>query len=246
MRASGPASRPAGKTSARAAPGRAHPLAILIAARPALYREILSRQLASEPDLGIAGQARDEETILAVLSKKSPTVLLLDYEGFGPNTESLIPKLRRASPSTRILLLATRSDDETAERMLRIGAVGLVAKQRGFEVLVRAIRAVARGELWAERHVTSRAIERLVDSSPRDAFAERLTAREFEIAEAVGRGLRNKEIARRLQIKEKTVKSHLNNIFRKLHVDNRFAVGLYVLKLPPLAPGSSPPPDTES
>jgi DNA-binding NarL/FixJ family response regulator len=62
----------------------------------------------------------------------------------------------------------------------------------------------------------------------------------------VGRGLRNKEIARRLQIREKTVKSHLNNIFRKLHVDNRFAVGLYVLNLPTMPKDPSPSSSTGS
>jgi DNA-binding NarL/FixJ family response regulator len=210
----------------------AGPLTVLIAARPALYREILARQLAGEPDVRIAGQARDEEGILPVLRKDKPRVLLLDYEGVGPNVEALIPRLRRAAPATRILLLATRSDDETVERVLRAGASGLVAKQLGFEVLVRAIRVVADGELWANRRVTARTVEHLAETQRRDSFEEQLTSREAEIAEAVGRGLRNKDIARHLQISEKTVKTHLNNIFRKLQVDNRFAVGLYVLRLP--------------
>ena len=207
-------------------------LAILIAARPALYREVLARQLAGEPDIQIAGLARDEDGILANLKKQPARILLLDYEGLGPNPESMIPRLRRASPSMRILLLATRADDETVERVLCAGASGLVAKQLSFEVLVRAIRAVAGGELWANRRVTARTVEHLAEVQTLDSCAEPLTTRESEIAEAVGRGLRNKDIARRLQISEKTVKTHLNNIFRKLQVDNRFAVGLYVLKLP--------------
>ena len=236
----GGAARPGAKLS-RSSPrprkedpstGDAKAVAILIAARPALYREILARQLGGEPDFRIAGQARDEDGILAVLVKEKPRVLLLDYEGLGPNAEALIPRLRRAAPATRILLLSTRSGDETVERALRAGASGLVAKQLGFEELVRAIRAVASGELWANRHVTALTVEHLAESQSRESFEEQLTSRESEIAEAVGRGLRNKEIARRLQISEKTVKSHLNNIFRKLQVDNRFAVGLYVLSLP--------------
>ena len=219
-------------TSATLSETAAEPLAILIAARPALYREILARQLGGESDFRISGQARDEEGILTILNKEKSRILLLDYEGLGPNAEALIPRLRRAAPATRILLLATRSGDETVERVLRTGASGLVAKQLGFDVLVRAIRAVAAGELWANRRVTARTVEHLAETQTRDTFEEQLTSRESEIAEAVGRGLRNKEIARRLQISEKTVKSHLNNIFRKLQVDNRFAVGLYVLSLP--------------
>ena len=207
-------------------------VSVLIAARPALFREILARQLGNEPGFTIAGQVRDEEGVRSILIKDKPRVLLLDYEGLGPNADGLIPRFRRASPATRILVLAARSGDETVERVLRIGASGLVAKQQGFAALVRAIRLVAAGELWANRRVTARAMERLADRSGGGTVGEPLSSREVEIAEALGRGLRNKDIARRLQISEKTVKSHLSNIFRKLQVDNRFAVGLYVLDLP--------------
>ena len=228
-------SRPVPRTPKETRPSpsaNAETLGILIAARPALYREILARQLAGESDFRISGLARDEDGILSILKRETPRVLLLDSEGLGPHVETLIPKLRRAAPSTRVLLLATHSPDETVEHALRHGASGLVGKQLGFDVLVRAIRAVASGELWANRRVTARTVEHLADTQSREAQAEQLTSRESEIAEAVGRGLRNKDIARRLQISEKTVKTHLNNIFRKLQVDNRFAVGLYVLRLP--------------
>jgi two-component system nitrate/nitrite response regulator NarL len=233
-RTSRPAARAAERTSVAPPQGPASDgLSVLIASRPALFREILARQLGSEPGLRIAGQARDEESVRSILIKDKPRVLVLDYEGFGPNAEALIPRFRRASPATRILVLAARSGDETVERVLRVGASGLVGKQHGFAPLVRAIRLVANGELWANRRVTARAVEHLADRSGRDSVGEPLTSRETEIAEAVGRGLRNKEIARRLQVSEKTVKSHLSNIFRKLQVDNRFAVGLYVLDLQP-------------
>jgi DNA-binding NarL/FixJ family response regulator len=219
------------RTGPSPAPG-AEAVAIVIAARPALYREVLARQLAGEPDFRIAGLARDESGILSLLKKESARVLLLDSESLGPNPEDLVARLRHAAPSTRILLLASHSSDEAVELVLRAGASGLVAKQLGFEVLVRAIRVVAGGELWANRRVTARTVEHLAETQIRDSFAEPLTSRESEIAQGVGRGWRNKEIAQRLRISEKTVKTHLNNIFRKLQVDNRFAVGLYVLKPP--------------
>lgn len=206
-------------------------LTLLVAVQPALFGEVLARQLANEPGLQVVGQARDEDGIRSLLRKEDPQVLLLDYEGLGPNGEGMIPRLRRAAPKTRILVLATRSSDETVERVLRVGAAGLVGKQLGLATLVRAIRVVAAGELWANRRVTAQAVERLANVTGRDPWdAENLTSRESEIADAVGRGLRNKDIARRLGISEKTVKSHLTNIFRKLQVDNRFAVGLYALK----------------
>ncbi len=206
-------------------------LRIAVAARPALFREILSRQLANEPDLLVVGQARDEDQIGDLLRRESPRVLVFDYEGLGPSAEGMIARLRRKALGTRILVLATRSGEETVERVLRAGASGLVDKQEELASLVRAIRAVATGELWANRRATAQLLEHLAEAGKASPGNGQLSSREREIADCVGRGLRNKDIGRRLNISEKTVKSHLNNIFRKLQVDNRFAVGLYALDL---------------
>jgi DNA-binding NarL/FixJ family response regulator len=203
---------------------------IVVAARPALFCEILSLLLGNEPHFDVAGQARDEDEALALLKGKRPDLLLFDYEGLGPAAEKLIRNLRRAAGGTRVLVLAMQSSDETLVRVLRAGASGLVGKQQSFATLVQAIRSVASGELWANRRAAGDTLERLVSASGGNVSLDaRLTRREREITVAVGQGLRNKEIAKSLEISEKTVKSHLNNIFRKLHVDNRFAVGLYSL-----------------
>jgi two-component system secretion response regulator SsrB len=90
---------------------------------------------------------------------------------------------------------------------------------------VRAIRAVAAGEIWANRRATSLALEILTGPSGSVPKSD-LTKREQEIADACGQGLRNKEIALRLNISPKTVKGHLNNIFRKRHIESRFALAL--------------------
>jgi DNA-binding NarL/FixJ family response regulator len=188
-------------------------------------------KLGEQPDFDIAGVARDEEDARLLVARERPAVLVFDYEGLGPSSELAIRRLRRAGRGTRILVLATRSGVETLERVLRAGAAGLVGKAQPFATLVRAIRAVAAGELWANRVAAAHVIEHLAAPAPAAAqLDERLTHREWQIVEAVGQGIRNREIAKRLKISEKTVKSHLNNIFRKLRVDNRFAVGLYSLE----------------
>jgi len=202
-------------------------VSLVVATQPALFCEILSRQLDNEPDLQVVGQAWDKDQIRQVLSRQSPRVLLFDYEAMGPNGESVIRGLRRDVPATRILVLATRSGDETVEQVLRAGASGLVGKQLEFTTLVRAIHAVAAGEIWAHRLATARILEHLENFSRRGSASEGfLTKREREIVDGVARGLRNKEIACRLNISQKTVKSHLNNIFRKLKLDGRTALAL--------------------
>jgi DNA-binding NarL/FixJ family response regulator len=202
---------------------------VVVAARPALFCEVLSLKLGDEPDLEVAGVAHDEDELRALVIRSRPDVLLFDYEGLGPGAELAIRRSRRSSRATRVLVLATRSSEETLERVLHAGASGLVGKGQPFATLVRAIHAVAAGELWANRVAAAHVVEHLAAPSGVGPLDERLTRREWQIVEAVGQGIRNKEIGKRLKISEKTVKSHLNNIFRKLRVDNRFAVGLYSL-----------------
>ena len=204
-------------------------LRIAVAAQPALFCEVLSRELEAESNIFVTGRTGSDEQIAALLGKQKPQVLLFDYEGLGPNAESTIHRLRHAAPATRILVLASRSGDETVERVLRAGASGVVGKQLDFGTLVRAIHAVAAGEIWANRRVTSLALENLTSLSA-GAPKSLLTKREQEIAEACSRGMRNKEIASLLDISSKTVKGHLNNIFRKLRLDGRMALGLHIAR----------------
>jgi DNA-binding NarL/FixJ family response regulator len=163
-----------------------------------------------------------------VITENAPNVILLDYEGLGPNVEGIVSRLRRLAPQARVLVLARRSGEDTVVGLLRAGAFGLIGKSVEFRVLLNAVRAVASGELWANRRVTAQAIQRLaapVNTEPDGRV--RLTRREWEVIEAVGRGLRNRAIGRTLGISDKTVKSHLNHIFTKLHVQSRFTLALW-------------------
>lgn len=205
---------------------------LAVAALPNLFSEVLAGHLNRERDLQVVGRPSTDDEIGGLLKTESLQVLVFDYEGMGPNAERVVSRLHRLAPATRILVLATRSSQETVVRVLRAGASGLVGKQLEVATLVRAIHAVADGELWANRRATADFVEHLTDSAGRAPASDgQLTGREWEILEGVGQGLRNKDIAHRLSISEKTVKSHLNNVFRKLRVDNRFAAGIYALKL---------------
>jgi DNA-binding NarL/FixJ family response regulator len=209
-------------------PREAGQIRLAIATQPALLRDVLSRLLKKEPDLEVVGQAHDEDGIVEVIKKATPALLLFDYEALGPNSESIIGRLRRLAPRIRILVMATRSADENVERALRAGACGLVGKQLDFESLLRALRAVAAGEIWANRRAQALTLEHLTSFGAGAAEPEdQLTKREQQIVDGVARGLRNKEIARQLNISEKTVKSHLNNIFQKLGLEGRFALAIF-------------------
>jgi DNA-binding NarL/FixJ family response regulator len=226
-----PRARPRPRAGARAAstaiPEGPRRVATAVAAGPALFAEALCRSLEADATLEVVGRVTSDSEIARLLSRLEAGVLLFDYEALGPGGESTVRRLRREFPSIRILVLASRSGTEIVERVLRAGASGLIGKETDLVTLSRALRAVDSGELWANRRVTALAFERLSRApESRPAAEGDLTPRESDIAAWVARGLRNKEIAQRMGIHEKTVKTHLNNIFRKLRVDNRVALVL--------------------
>ncbi len=200
----------------------------MVAVEPELWAELLALALAREPGIDVLGRAASEDEIVAVLDGDQKAVILFDYEALGPNSAGIIARLRRALPRARALVLARRSGEETVTLVLRAGAAGLVAKQAEYTTLVAGIRAVASGEVWANRRATAQVIEQLV-AARRSAPEEtpELTRREWEVVDAVGRGLRSSEIALGLGISPKTVKTHLNNIFAKTKLKGRFALALW-------------------
>ena len=206
-------------------------LAIVVVTQPSLFCEVLSCQLDEQPGFSVVGRASDSDHMWKVLARESPQILLFDYESLGPSPESMLHRVRRAAPATRILALGSRSTDEAAARVLGAGASGHVGKQLKFSELVDAIHSVGEGEIWAKPRSTALALAYLTGPTGGGSKAD-LTKREYEVADACSRGLRNKAIAKLLHISEKTVKGHLNNIFRKLQVNNRFALGLYIRESP--------------
>jgi DNA-binding NarL/FixJ family response regulator len=216
------------KQLVRGRPITERPIRVLVAALPALWSEVLARLIERERDLHVVGRAHNEDQLRELGFIHCPHVILFDYEAFGPDSEGIIARVRQAVPKTRMLVFATGSADETTISVLRAGASGLVAKQLGYPALLAALRAVAAGELWARRRVAAQALDRLVPSTFRSQKPQsHLTRREREVVEGVGRGLRNREIAHSLGISERTVKSHLNNIFSKTRVHNRFALTVW-------------------
>jgi DNA-binding NarL/FixJ family response regulator len=127
-----------------------------------------------------------------------------------------------------VLVLTTFDEDELLSAALRAGAAGFQLKDAPGEEIVRAVRTVAEGEAWLDPGVTGRVLQTYSARTPttKDAKAAigRLTPRELEVVELVGRGHTNTEIADELVISEVTVKSHIGHIFTKLGLRDRAAV----------------------
>ncbi len=204
------------------------PVRVAVAVYPPLWGELLAHSLSQETWVEVVGRAAGEDELRQLTSEHAPDVILLDYEGLGPNSEGVISRLRRLAPTVRVVVLARRSGEDTVVSVLRAGAAGLVGKGTDIGTLLNAVRAVAAGEVWANRRVAAQAIEQLAaPSRPEPDGRVSLTRREWEVVEAIGRGLRNRDIAHSLGISEKTVKTHLNHIFSKLRIESRFALALW-------------------
>jgi RNA polymerase sigma factor (sigma-70 family) len=215
------------------------PITVLIADAHALLRQRLSRSLAQE-DIRVVGEAADGRQVLSRVEALQPHILLLDVRMPKLGGLAGLPKIRAKSPRTKTLFLTDFFEEEFIARALQRGAQGCLLKTASALELVKAVRTIYAGELWAQRKLLTRVLENLrqrIDELQGylSWVREVLTAREREVVTWAVEGMTNKEIATQLGISEKTVKTHLQNVFRKLKVSRR--VQLLRLRLT-----SSPPP----
>lgn len=200
---------------------------ILIADDHRMFREGLRRLLQTEAGFEIVGEATDGAETLEMTSRLRPDVLLLDVAM--PRISGL-EVLRRLPDltSVHVLLLTAAIEKEEILHSLQSGARGVVMKDFGAEVLVRAIRAIMRGEFWVERSTMADWMDQLRTAQSRQTKLH-LTSRELEIVGEIAAGATNREIATRFGISEETVKRHLSNVFDKVGVSNRLELALYAI-----------------
>lgn len=208
---------------------------VVIADGNRLFREGLRQVLAGERKINIVGEAMNEQQAVHLAGKLKPDVMLIDMAFSEMESREIIPSIREKSPATKSLLLSASSDEEKIFNALKAGARGYLSKEAGVTDLIKAIRGVDRGEMWLERQLMAKFIDGsvIVDSSKKDPErpkVERLTQREEEVLGCLTKGCTNKEIADSLFISERTVKSHLNSIFRKIHVTRRLQAILYAIE----------------
>lgn len=193
---------------------------ILIVDGQAVTRAGLRRLLESYADLRVIGEASDGVQAVSETLELGPQVVLLDAQL--PNGQSLeaLRQIKQLQLDTHVLLLSAQDREEYLYETLRAGADGYVLKDIAPDELAQALRSVARGETLVQPQLAGRLLSRIGKQGRDTAFAT-LTARESEVLHLLARGLRNKEIADRLYISERTVNFHLANIYQKLNVSGR-------------------------
>jgi two-component system, NarL family, response regulator LiaR len=202
---------------------------VLIAEDHAVVRAGLKALIATEPGLEVVGDVGDGLEAVIRAQALRPDVILMDLSMPRLDGISAIQQIKHENPQARILVLTSFIEDDKVFAAIKAGALGYLLKESSPDDLLRGIRAVHRGESWLHPAIAAKLIRDLHAPSG-IALEEPLTERELEIIKLVAQGLANKVIADRLEIAERTVRTHVSNILEKLHLANRTQATLYALK----------------
>lgn len=194
------------------------------------FREGLARILGDEEDLECIGKAADGLEAVNLVRNLQPDVVLVDISM--PNVDGIAAakQIRAASPKTAVIIISAFDYDSYVLAALQAGAAGYMLKTTPLGELVSAIRLVHRGESVLDVKATGKLVRHLRLGGNGRGSCEPLQSRETEVLNLAAKGMSNKQIAKALDISERTVQTHLLNIFRKLGVNSRTQAVLHALR----------------
>jgi two-component system, NarL family, response regulator LiaR len=205
------------------------PIRVLIVDDHAVVREGLRSFLELQDGMEIAGEAGDGAEGVAVAEQVGPDVVLMDLVMPKLDGVEAMRQLRERVPGARVIVLTSFLEDDRLLPAMRAGAAGYLLKNVQPQELARAIRAADAGETLIDPVVAARLVEALAEGEQDDGY-DRLTPREREVLDLIGRGFSNKRIAVELGVAEKTVKTHVSNVLGKLGLADRTQAALYVAR----------------
>ncbi len=198
-----------------------------VISRLSLARKGLCALLASNKNCSIVLELPTIPEDVDVLRKAQVEVLLFQVRT-GDSDFEVVSRLRNLVPEVKVLLFLDSANEEIEFQAIRAGGCGCFSNASDLDMLLRAIGAVGRGEIWVSRGGASRLITKLAQTeTPDGRVSNGLTPQEWKVLGLLASGSRNKEIANRLSVSENTVKTHLYTIYRKIKVDCRLAATLY-------------------
>ena len=198
-----------------------------------LFRSGIKSLLQRNDDFEVVGEAGDGlEGIKRVRSLK-PDVALFDLHMPGVSGLEAVKVISEEMPEVNVLMLTVSEDAQDLMDALRAGASGYLLKNIETATLIEAIRKAAQGESVVSQQMTAKLIQGVRNPPKQEAAAverDRFSPRERDILASLAQGESNKEIARKLDLAESTVKIHVQNIFKKLNMSSRVQVALYAVE----------------
>lgn len=206
------------------------PISVLIVDDHAVVRRGLRAFLESEEDIEVVAEAAEGAEAVEKVQELLPDVVLMDLVMPGVDGIAATRLICEISPSCRVLVLTSFSEDDKVFPSIKAGAMGYLLKDVPAEDLGNAIRSVARGAFLLDPHIASKVLDEFATIHQETASLTRLTPREIEVLTLIARGRSNKEIAYDLSISVKTVKTHVSNILSKLHMMDRTQAAIYAVR----------------
>ncbi|MGH0277181.1 LuxR C-terminal-related transcriptional regulator [Sinorhizobium meliloti] len=187
-----------------------------------LFREGVTRSLSEIDGFEIVAEGGSRDEAVAIAQSLDPDVMLLDISMPGGGLNA-VPAILSVAPSQKIVMLTVSEANDDVAAALKEGAKGYILKGIGARALAEVIRTVASGESYVAPTLSAKLLTgQLANSAPaKSNLVAELTRREQEVLHLVASGMSNKQIARKLDLHEKTVKHHMTQIMAKLDVANR-------------------------
>jgi len=203
-------------------------ISLAVLSSSTLFREGIEKILDPGKDIEIVDVASSVSEIITIVEQKPPDVLFIDTDLDELKLDELHKLIRIVSDYTKILLSLSTLDEKLVLDAFSSGVLGFLMKASNKEKLIQAIKYVSRGEIWAEMRVIRKILNSALipENNKSITVKHKLTKKEEDIAMLAGQGVSNKKIAQKLFVEESTVKTHLNNIFKKLGVKNRLQLSI--------------------
>ena len=194
-----------------------------------LLREGLEAMILAQQGFEILASSSDAESALRTVREARPDVVLVDFGLEDHDSLMLTATVRAEVPEARVIVMGILPLQEDVATFVQAGASGFIMKDASFEEFFTTIRAVAGGAEVLPPALTNTLFSQITRLGTGGNILEsvRLTGRERQVVELLGKGLSNKEIAARLQIAVHTVKSHVHNVLEKLALRSRLEVAAY-------------------
>jgi NarL family two-component system response regulator LiaR len=206
-------------------------ITLILADDHAMVRKGLTAFLATAKDIEVMAVASNGAEAVAAAKKHAPDVVLLDL--FMPDQPALetVCQIKKSSPRSQIVMVTSHEGDEYVVPMTQAGAISYILKDTTPEDLISTVRKAVAGESIISPRIAKALVAVVTKARAAKAddgnFHEDLTDREMEVLHCIAEGLSNADIATRLTISEKTVKSHVGNILSKLYLTDRTQVAVY-------------------
>jgi DNA-binding NarL/FixJ family response regulator len=208
-------------------------ITILIADQSEILKAGIQSLLSGESDLSLLENGAGPEDLFDMIQKETPDILLSGLIDSKERTIQVLREVNKCRPDTHLILLADDIKEHDLIEFVKMGLKGYLSTRAQAVSLKKALRAVAGGEYWINRNLIGKIFNEYLPTPHHTDTTRRpetspLTKRQEEILKLLGQGFKNKDIADQLIISEKTVKTHLTNIFSKLKIHSRLQAALHL------------------